>query len=429
MLDEDRWPDFWTDYCAALGGKFLIADNAPYVLGVAVLPSRSGFSDGRSITIVAHGMNDRSGDDAKDSFLDFVTGLLLNALQSAQNYCGVELTLSPDDTVDFLVFNAKALTPSTALKQIMQREGGRLTFFGEQRFRGALARHAPLSDRFGVTQADEIKRLREQNAALRHKKQQLQEQLELYRNEYRVFGDRKARQSAVDAWRSMLGETQHRLGTLIANIKLNADLTAKRLSEAGVDGSLVSDLHTIEDLCIDATRRLNRLELRGLTRRPSLTTLKVHELTKDLRTVCGELHISSDLIRIDRSVRESDAEIALDIEGWKDVIRELVENSRYWMATKPTSNQRISIIASMHFMGGDQIPDFQLEFSDDGPGIPDDTKHDVFLPTISKRPGGIGTGLAVVQKFFDDHNGEIREVGEFGMGARFVMRVPTKAQT
>jgi len=55
---------------------------------------------------------------------------------------------------------------------------------------------------------------------------------------------------------------------------------------------------------------------------------------------------------------------------------------------------------------GQSLP-LQIEIIDDGPGLPDDIKGDVFDPFVSGRENGTGLGLALVSKIISDHNGWI----------------------
>ena len=55
---------------------------------------------------------------------------------------------------------------------------------------------------------------------------------------------------------------------------------------------------------------------------------------------------------------------------------------------------------------GQPLP-LQIEIIDDGPGLPDDLKGDVFDPFVSGRENGTGLGLALVSKIISDHGGMI----------------------
>lgn len=55
---------------------------------------------------------------------------------------------------------------------------------------------------------------------------------------------------------------------------------------------------------------------------------------------------------------------------------------------------------------GQPLP-LQIEIIDDGPGLPQDIKGDIFDPFVSGRENGTGLGLALVSKIISDHGGWI----------------------
>jgi len=55
---------------------------------------------------------------------------------------------------------------------------------------------------------------------------------------------------------------------------------------------------------------------------------------------------------------------------------------------------------------GQSLP-LQVEIIDDGPGLPQDIKGDIFDPFVSGRENGTGLGLALVSKIISDHGGWI----------------------
>lgn len=55
---------------------------------------------------------------------------------------------------------------------------------------------------------------------------------------------------------------------------------------------------------------------------------------------------------------------------------------------------------------GRSLP-LQIEIVDDGPGLPEDIRADIFDPFVSGRDNGTGLGLALVSKIISDHDGWI----------------------
>ncbi|HSH71708.1 MAG TPA: ATP-binding protein [Methylophilaceae bacterium] len=68
-----------------------------------------------------------------------------------------------------------------------------------------------------------------------------------------------------------------------------------------------------------------------------------------------------------------------------------------------------------------------LTVADDGPGVPEDQRKQIFDPFFTQRAGGIGLGLAVVRQIVLAHHGEI-SVHESAMhGAEFRLKLPVSA--
>ncbi|HCE69875.1 MAG TPA: PAS domain-containing sensor histidine kinase, partial [Ruegeria sp.] len=55
---------------------------------------------------------------------------------------------------------------------------------------------------------------------------------------------------------------------------------------------------------------------------------------------------------------------------------------------------------------GQSLP-LQVEVIDDGPGLPEEIRADIFDPFVSGRENGTGLGLALVSKIISDHDGWI----------------------
>jgi two-component system nitrogen regulation sensor histidine kinase GlnL len=51
---------------------------------------------------------------------------------------------------------------------------------------------------------------------------------------------------------------------------------------------------------------------------------------------------------------------------------------------------------------------------DNGPGIPDDIRPNLFDPFVTSKPSGSGLGLALVAKIINDHGGLVEVDGRPG---------------
>jgi signal transduction histidine kinase len=65
-----------------------------------------------------------------------------------------------------------------------------------------------------------------------------------------------------------------------------------------------------------------------------------------------------------------------------------------------------------------------IEVRDTGAGVRDEDKDRIFYPFFSTRGTGTGQGLAIVATDIRQHGGEIKEIGTYGKGARFLILLP-----
>lgn len=69
-------------------------------------------------------------------------------------------------------------------------------------------------------------------------------------------------------------------------------------------------------------------------------------------------------------------------------------------------------------------PRVHIEVSDEGPGVSDEAKKQIFEPFFSTRTGGLGIGLFVAQSVARAHGGVLEVHANEPQGARFVLTLP-----
>jgi PAS domain S-box-containing protein len=66
----------------------------------------------------------------------------------------------------------------------------------------------------------------------------------------------------------------------------------------------------------------------------------------------------------------------------------------------------------------------EIVVRDSGPGLPTTDPNELFQPFVSRRPGGLGMGLAISRSIVEAHDGQITGETDPGGGARFTVRLP-----
>jgi two-component system NtrC family sensor kinase len=112
------------------------------------------------------------------------------------------------------------------------------------------------------------------------------------------------------------------------------------------------------------------------------------------------------------------AETFIDTNQIKQVFINLLNN-----ANDELMNVGGGTIGIKSYMDGEKII---IEFSDDGPGIPNNIKRKIFDPFFTTKAVGKGTGLGLSISYgiIKSHNGEIYAESEMGVGTKFIVSLP-----
>lgn len=108
-----------------------------------------------------------------------------------------------------------------------------------------------------------------------------------------------------------------------------------------------------------------------------------------------------------------------DPTGLRRIVENLVAN-----ACESLEGGGSEVVVSVESGADERGPAVQLVVADNGPGIPEAVRRQVFDPFYTTKAGGSGLGLAIVRRFVSDFEGTIRLEGGPGQGARFVVTLP-----
>jgi two-component system nitrogen regulation sensor histidine kinase NtrY len=108
--------------------------------------------------------------------------------------------------------------------------------------------------------------------------------------------------------------------------------------------------------------------------------------------------------------------VRIDADQMKRVVINLVDN-----AIEATEKKGTVTISTEFDRAHARV---RLGVADDGPGIPDDDRDRLFVPSFSTKKRGSGLGLAIVSRIIQEHQGVIRVEDNAPRGARFVVELP-----
>ncbi len=103
-------------------------------------------------------------------------------------------------------------------------------------------------------------------------------------------------------------------------------------------------------------------------------------------------------------------------------LRNVLENA---IQASPAGGRIVVDLASA---GTPQRPVLRVSIDDEGPGIPEKSRHRIFDLLYTTKPDGTGMGLAIARRIVREHDGEIRVGGSELGGARVEILLPPAAR-
>jgi len=141
----------------------------------------------------------------------------------------------------------------------------------------------------------------------------------------------------------------------------------------------------------------------------------VEESIKLVRDACPEKSIT-----LEKDFEPDLPEVVADGDKLRQVVSNVLRNAYEAVGEKGVVRVRMSAMAL------DDRPFIRLTISDDGPGIPDKDRENIFEPFVTTKSAGVGLGLSIARKIMDQHGGAIRVTTGPGRGASFEILLPAK---
>ena len=212
--------------------------------------------------------------------------------------------------------------------------------------------------------------------------------------------------SVKSAAKSAIGMAEmlaHEIKNPLAGITGAAQLLSMNLSQADLE---------LTDLIVEESRRivklLEQVEQFGNLQPPAKQAVNIHDVLDRARRSAllgfgGHMTIVEDY--------DPSLPYALgDSDQLLQVVLNLLKNASEAADKKGVIRIRSYFEHSFKLRRSDgtgQSLPLQIEITDDGPGLPQDIKGDIFDPFVSGKENGTGLGLALVSKIISDHGGWI----------------------
>jgi two-component system nitrogen regulation sensor histidine kinase GlnL len=224
----------------------------------------------------------------------------------------------------------------------------------------------------------------------------------------RELAGRMSRNHSVkSAAKSAIGMAEmlaHEIKNPLAGITGAAQLLSMNLKSEDLE---------LTDLIVEESRRivklLGQVEQFGNLSLPALQAVNVHDVLDRARR-SALLGFGAHM----KIIEDYDPSLPLacgDPDQLLQVVLNLLKNASEAAGTTPGTIRLHSYFEHSFRLrradGSGQSLPLQIEIIDDGPGLPENIKGNVFDPFVSGRENGTGLGLALVSKIVSDHGGWI----------------------
>jgi signal transduction histidine kinase len=209
----------------------------------------------------------------------------------------------------------------------------------------------------------------------------------------------------------------HEIGAPIGKINRQVEVLERKLSasqDAKFVQTVVPMLTSIKGWLEQVHNLRQRLDPQTAGKRGRATSFNVRDEVDDTfhlyEALLSGQHIAWNIEESPEPVQVFMARSAL-----AQVLANLVDNAIYWLVRSKGSGNGGTIRASIERLDNG----FTVSISDDGPGVPEEDREEIFEPYFTRKPNGIGLGLYIARLVIEPYGRLIYNDAEPLGGASF----------
>jgi len=201
------------------------------------------------------------------------------------------------------------------------------------------------------------------------------------------------------------------MSMLFHNLGLDYPGDDPRSRDIAIIQQKMGDLNAIVERILD----LSRAQV------PEFKPESINHLAEDVLHLV-RLKASQQNVRLVRRYADRLPPAAVDARLVSQAILNLVLNA---LEAMPDGGE-LAVRTGLRAAGPEGSESVSVSVEDTGRGLTDDDYRELFRPFLSRRRGGLGLGLTVVQKVVDVHHGGMEVEGEENQGASFRLVFPIR---
>lgn len=219
---------------------------------------------------------------------------------------------------------------------------------------------------------------------------------------------------------ALVASIAHELNQPLTTIVLKTELIESHLQRNRDPQAALAEAHKLADLIREDTRHaaaiIRTLRTMFATGKGEYARLDLAQLVRDVLNIVGA-HAQRSAIEFD-----VDLKVPLMLTGdptqLQQVVLNLLNNAIDALVEKSGHAARIAISGQV------QSDWVELRIADNGCGIADDAKDDVFTLFKTSKFKGMGVGLWLSQSIVASHGGRLSFESEAGQGTVFLLALP-----
>ncbi|MDA9820050.1 ATP-binding protein [Salibacteraceae bacterium] len=224
-----------------------------------------------------------------------------------------------------------------------------------------------------------------------------------------------AQSERESAWREMAKQVAHEIKNPLTPMKLSVQQLSRAWKEeenleermTRFSKSMVEQIDNLADIASEFSNfaKMPRAELR---------MIELGEIAKNAISIFRETEKVEFELKGDLSVQ-----VFADPKQISRVFINLIKNATQALAGKDDGAISVFIKDEGEFA--------LVEIKDNGKGIEDSMKKDIFLPNFTTKSGGMGIGLSMVKSIIENAGGSITFDSSINRGSTFRFSLPTKS--
>ncbi|MFD2530836.1 sensor histidine kinase [Gracilimonas halophila] len=221
------------------------------------------------------------------------------------------------------------------------------------------------------------------------------------------------------AWKEMAQQVAHEIKNPLTPMKLNLQHLERQLKTSGEDfNELKPNIEKIAANMIGQIESLNRIASDfSKFARPTEQEFSPVEMN-GLLTSIAELYAAEESVTIKTQLFGEE----LWVQGAEDELRRVFVNLVKNALEAINNEGRITLSSELD---KDRNSIF-IHVEDNGSGIPEESRDQIFVPNFSTKSSGTGLGLAITKKIIGEHEGSISFTSKAGEGTIFTIELPHK---